>query len=191
MEFSKNCPNSFRDIVWRVEAWKNNNNKKKKKKKKKKPTRQSEGQLYLPLQNDNGAASKFKAQKGGLQLWPWPWVCIVELWVLHMTSLRRTFHPNLINIFLRVQEIWSEHEIWGSNSWPFTVTLTLSQHASFMGSAHHLTKTNISPKFNKYLSKGSGDMEWTWNLRLKLMTFHCDLDLGSACFSYGVCTSPH
>ena len=31
-------------------------------------TRQSEGQLYPPLQNDNGAASKFKAQTGGLQL---------------------------------------------------------------------------------------------------------------------------
>ena len=31
-------------------------------------TRQAEGQLYPPLQNDNGAASKFKAQTGGLQL---------------------------------------------------------------------------------------------------------------------------
>ena len=35
-------------------------------------TRQSEGQLHPPPQNDNGAASKFKAQTGGLQLWPWP-----------------------------------------------------------------------------------------------------------------------
>ena len=31
-------------------------------------TRQSEGQLYPSSQNDNGAASKFKAQTGGLQL---------------------------------------------------------------------------------------------------------------------------
>ena len=31
-------------------------------------TRQSEGQLYPPPQNGNGAASKFKAQTGGLQL---------------------------------------------------------------------------------------------------------------------------
>ena len=31
-------------------------------------TRQSERQLYPPPQNDNGAASKFKAQTGGLQL---------------------------------------------------------------------------------------------------------------------------
>ena len=31
-------------------------------------TRLSEGQLYPPPQNDNGAASKFKAQTGGLRL---------------------------------------------------------------------------------------------------------------------------
>ena len=78
-------------------------------------TRQSEGQLYPPPQNDNGAVSKFKVQTGGLQLWPSPSVCIVELWVLHIISLRRTFDPNLINIFQRVQEIWSEHEIQGFN----------------------------------------------------------------------------
>ena len=90
-------------------------------------TRQSEGQLYPPPQNDNRAASKFKAQIGGLQLWPWPWVYIE------------------------------------------------------MGSVHHLTKANIWPKFNKYLSKGLGDMEWTWNSRLKLVTFNCDLDPESAC----------
>ena len=34
----------------------------------KKKTRQSEGQLSPPLQNDNEAASKFKAHTGGLQL---------------------------------------------------------------------------------------------------------------------------
>ena len=54
-----------------------------------------------------------------------------------------------------------------------------------MGSAHHFTKANIWSKVKKYLSKGSGDMEWTWNARLKLVTFNCDLDLESACFSYG------
>ena len=75
-------------------------------------TRQFEGQLYPPLQNDNGAATKFKAQTG-------PSIVtffIVELYVLHIISLRQTFDPNLINIFQRVQEIWSEHEIQGSNS---------------------------------------------------------------------------
>ena len=60
------------------------------------------------------------------------------------------------------------------------MTLTLSLHCWVMGSAHHLTKANIWPKFNKYLSKGSGDMEWTCNSRLKLMTFNCELDLDRA-----------
>ena len=119
----------------------------------------------FPLQNDNGAASKFKAQTGGLQLWPWPWVCIVELWVLHIIPLRQTFDPNLINIFQRVQEIWSKHEIQGSNSWPLTVTLTLSRNARVMGSAHRLTKANIWPKFHENLSKGSGDMEQSLSYR--------------------------
>ena len=86
---------------------------------------------------------------------------IAELWVLYIISLRQTFDPKLINIFQRVQEIWSEHEILGSNSWPLTVTLTLSQHAWVMGSAHCLTKANIWPKFHENLSKGSGDMERT------------------------------
>ena len=141
-----------------------------------------------PPQNNNGAASKFKAQTSGLQLWPWPWVCIVELWVLHIISLRQTFDPNLINIFQRVQEIWSEHEIQGSNSWPLTMTLTLSRHAWVMGSAHHLTKANIWPKFHENLSKGSGDMERT---RKRWMTFNCDLDLESALLSYRFYISSH
>ena len=151
-------------------------------------TRQSEGQLYPPPQNDNGAAAKFKAKTGGLQLSLWPWVCIVDLWVLHIISLRRTFDPNLINIFQRVQEIWSEHEIQGSNSWPLTVILTLSWHAWVMGSAHHLIKANIWPKFHENLSKGSGDMEQT---RKRRTTFNCDLDLESASLSYRIYTSSH
>ena len=146
---------------------------------------------YTPTptpQNYNGAASKFKAQTGGLQLWPWLWVCIVELRILHIISLRWTFDPNLINIFQRVQEIWSEHEIQGSNSWPVTVTLTLSRHAWIMGSAHRLTKANIWPKFHENLSKGSGDMERT---RKRRITFNCDLDLESASSSYRFYTSSH
>ena len=61
-------------------------------------------------------------------------------------------------------------KIQGTSWWPSTVTLTMSLHCWVMGSAHHLTKANIWPKFNKYLSKGSGDMVWTWNSRLKLVT---------------------
>ena len=122
----------------------------------------------LVLKLDFPVDINFKQGSNCLQFWPWSWVCIVELWVLHIISLRRTFDPNLINIFQRVQEIWSEHEIQSSNTWPFTVTLTLSRHAWVMGSAHRLTKANIWPKFHENLSKGSGDMERT---RKRRMTF--------------------
>ena len=47
---------------------------------------------------------------------------------------------------------WSGLKIQGSNWWPSIVTLTLSLHCWVMGSAH-LTKANIWPKFNKYLSR--------------------------------------
>ena len=86
-------------------------------------TRQPEGQLYPLPQNDNGAASKFKAQTGGLQLWPWVW--IVKLWVLHIISLRRTFDPNLTR---QSEWHWSGLKIQGSNWWPSIVTLTLRTH---------------------------------------------------------------
>ena len=33
--------------------------------------------------------------------------------------------------------------------------------------------------------RGKGDMEQSKNAKLKLVTFKCDLDLGSACLSYG------
>ena len=86
---------------------------------------------------------------------------------------------------------WSGLKIQISNWWPSIVTLTLSLHCWVMGSAHYLTEANIWPKFNIYLSKGSGDMEWTWNSRLKLVTFNCNLDLESACLSYRFRTLPH
>ena len=60
---------------------------------------------------------------------------------------------------------WSGLKIQCSNWRSSVVTLTFSLHCWVMGSAHHLAKANIWPKFNKYLSKGSGDMEWTWNLK--------------------------
>ena len=67
--------------------------------------------------------------------------------------------------------------IWVRLAGGLQLTLTLSLHCWVMGSAHHLTKANIWPKFNKYLSKGWGDMEWTWNSRLELMTFTVTLTL--------------
>ena len=51
-----------------------------------------------------------KAQTNDLDLWPWPWVDMVDLWVLHIDSLRQTFDQSLIKIFQRVQEIWSGQE---------------------------------------------------------------------------------
>ena len=35
---------------------------------------------------------------------------MVDLWVLHIDSMRRTFDRSLIKIFQRVQEIWSGQE---------------------------------------------------------------------------------
>ena len=105
----------------------------------------------------------------------------------HLTKAN-IFNLNLINIIQRVQEIWREHEMQGSNPWLLTVTLTLSRHAWVMGSAHRLTKANIWPKFHENLSKGSGAMERTIKSR---MTFSCVLDLESASLSYRLYTSSH
>ena len=35
---------------------------------------------------------------------------MVDLWILHIDSLRRTFDQSLMKIFQRVQEIWSGQE---------------------------------------------------------------------------------
>ena len=35
---------------------------------------------------------------------------MVDLWVLYIDSLSRTFYQSLLKIFQRVQEIWSGHE---------------------------------------------------------------------------------
>ena len=102
--------------------------------------------------------------------------------VLEQGSLKNSYIP-------AAEWQWSGLRILSSNWWPSIVTLTLSLHCWVMCSPHHLTKANIWPKFNKYLSKGSGDMEWTWNSKVKLMTLICDLDLESACLSYRFCTS--
>ena len=64
-------------------------------------------------------------------------------WVLHIISLRRTFDQRLKKILPGVKEIWSWHHIQGSNSWPSTVTLTLSPQGWIMGSAHCPTEVNI------------------------------------------------
>ena len=63
----------------------------------------------------------------------------------------------------------------GSNSWPLTVTLTLSSQGWVMGSAHCPTKVNIRPKFRENHPRGKGDTEWTQNSRHKPVTLNCDL----------------
>ena len=44
-----------------------------------------------------------------------------------------------------------------------------------IGSAHGLTERNIWVKFNENRWRGSGDMEWTQNLRVNPLTLTCDL----------------
>ena len=58
-----------------------------------------------------------------------------------------------------------------------------------MGSADCLTKINIWVKLKENRSKGSEDMEWTPNSRLKPMTINCDLE--SVLLSHGFCTTTH
>ena len=42
-----------------------------------------------------------------------------------------------------------------------------------------------TPNLINIFQRVQGDMESTWNSRLKLVTFNCDLDLVLACLSYG------
>ena len=52
---------------------------------------------------------KFKAQTCDLN-YDLELVGMLELWVLHIASLRQTFDQSFMKIFQRVQEIWSKHE---------------------------------------------------------------------------------
>ena len=107
------------------------------------------------------------------------------------SSHRWTFDQSLKKIIPGEKEIQSGHEIQGSNTWPWTVTLTLSRHGCVIDSAYCLTKVNIWPKFKENPSTGIGDTERTRNSRLKPVTLNCDLDLVSAWLSYEFCTSSH
>ena len=70
--------------------------------------------------------------------------------------------------------------IEGKIAWPGSVTLTLSLHSRrVICSAHRVTERNIWVKLNGNRSKGSEDMEWTQNSRVKPLTLTCDLDLAS------------
>ena len=95
---------------------------------------------------------------------------MVEIWVPHTASLRWRFDQSFKKILPRPIEMWRGHKIQGSNSWPSTVTLTLSQHGWFMSSAHHICKENSWLKLNENRLRDERDMEQTWNARLKHMT---------------------
>lgn len=58
-----------------------------------------------------------------------------------------------------VYDLWSGHEIEGSNLWPSVVTLTFSPHALAVWSAHPPAEAIIWQQSNEILSKGYRDTE--------------------------------
>ena len=92
-----------------------------------------------------------------------------------MSSALRLTGTNIYTKFYEnpstVKEIWSGHEIQGSNSWPSIVNVTLSRHGWVTGSAHCPTEPNIYTKFYENPSRAKGDMKRTRNSRLKHVTF--------------------
>ena len=118
-----------------------------------------------------GVDMKFKGKSHDLELWPWPGVWVAESWVLQTVSLRGTFEWISIKLFQWVQEILRRHESQGSIPWPWPVTLHLCSGVN--SSSHRLTERNIWVKFNENRSKGSADMEQTWNWRVNPMTLNC------------------
>ena len=69
---------------------------------------------------------KFNVQSHYLQLWPWPWVCMIELYVLHTLALSWTSYQSELIILQGFEEIWSIRAIQGLIPLPVTVTLTWS-----------------------------------------------------------------
>ena len=57
-------------------------------------------------------------------------VPMAELWVLHIVP-QVNIYQILEKILTGVKEIQSGYKIQGSNPWPWTVTLTLSQHGCY------------------------------------------------------------
>ena len=138
--------------------------------------------------------TKFRAQTRDLELWPSPWVSMAELWVLHIVP-RVNIWPKLEKILPGVKEIQSGHEFQGLNPWPWTVTLTLSQHDWDIDSAHRLTKVNIWPKFKENPSTAIGYIERNSRLKPCDLRVHSisplTLDLVSAWLSYEFCILSH
>ena len=106
----------------------------------------------------------------------------------NIISLRQTFERHLKKILPGIKEIWSRHQIQGSNSWLSTVTLTLSPQGWVMGSAHCPTEVNIRPKFGEDPPRGKGDTERTQNSRLKPVILNCDL---VSLHDWAMCSAHH
>ena len=126
---------------------------------------------------------KFRAQTRDLELWPCPGVPMAALCVLHIVP-QVNIWPKFRENPPRGKGETEQTQMEGSNTWPWTVTLTLSLHGWIIDSAHRLTKVNIWPKFKENPSTGIGDTERTRNSRLKPVTLNFDLNLESAWLSY-------
>ena len=107
-----------------------------------------------------------------------------DLVSLHGWAMGSTHHFTEANIWPKLKEnpsrgedISSGHQIQGSNSRPWTVTLSLRPMAE-LWVLHIVPQVNIWPKFRENLPRGKGDTERTRNSRLKPMTLNCDLDHG-------------
>ena len=180
---------------------------------------------------------KSKIQTVDLQMWPWPWVDMIEIcfaysltdvniwlslmkilpvvkaiwsgreikgsnlwpsivtlilsqhvesWVLFIVSLSQIFDQNFMKIFPGVKEIWSRHKIKGSNSWPWPRVSMLELWVLHIISLRRTFDQNLMKIFSGVKEIWSGQ-----TIRLKLVTFNCDLDLESVWLSNEFCTSSH
>lgn len=86
---------------------------------------------------------------------------MVEVSVLITVFVKRMFSLSFMKIFSAVKENTEKTRKARLKSRSSIVTLTLSQHVCFIGSAHSLTEINSLPKFNENISKDSGEGELT------------------------------
>ena len=115
-----------------------------------------------------------------LQLWPWPWIGMVEtlLLLLLTVSMWWTIGQSLMKIPLGVKEILGGQEIKGSNSWPSIATLP---RISMLSQGFcTLSLSRISDQNFMTIFSGVKDM-WSGH-KIKGSNFNYDL-------VFGFCTS--
>ena len=91
---------------------------------------------------------KFNVKSHYLILWPWPWVCMIELCVLHTLAVSWTFYQSVMIILQGFEEIWSIRAI--GSLIPLPVTVTLSLRNWVMGSAHRLTEVKFDQSLENF-----------------------------------------